>query len=57
MDKKLEGTCDRCGARIHLVKTGISTNAHKWVTDPKKPLASWKCEPTRDFPVLSHKPA
>jgi hypothetical protein len=46
--------CERCGATIQLVKTGV--NSYKWVTDFSRPLNSWKCRPTADFPVRGHRP-
>ena len=47
--------CERCGATIFLIKVGVADN-HKWVTNPDKPLQSWNCRPTPEFPVRSHTP-
>jgi len=49
--------CTRCGAAIHLVKGGRDRNGvewFRWVTDLKKPKDTWRCQPTREFPVRSH---
>lgn len=45
--------CRHCGARIHLVKTGVER--HKWLTDPDKPTR-WRCGNDPAFPVRSHSP-
>lgn len=47
-------TCARCGRQIHLVKLG--PDRFRWAIDPEKPADTWKCEPTKDFPLRSHAP-
>ena len=51
--------CGRCGATIHLVKGGADRKGvewFRWVTNPKRPQDSWKCQPTAEWPVRSHSP-
>lgn len=44
--------CERCGARIHLVSTGLH---YKWVTDPNRPV-TFHCGHDPAKPVLGHAP-
>jgi hypothetical protein len=46
--------CAVCQGKITLAQTG--TNTWKWVTDPAKPNASWRCGRDPDWPVRGHDP-
>lgn len=47
-------SCHHCKAQVYLVRTGVDT--YKWVTNPKRPSGTWKCNTDRDHPLRSHAP-
>jgi hypothetical protein len=46
-------TCTRCGQFIALVPFGLH---YKYVNVTRLAQRVWKCQPTSDYPVRSHKP-
>jgi len=50
-----ESVCQWCGARIHLVR--VSINNWEWVTNLKRPGATWKCHADPEWPAARlHRP-
>jgi len=50
-----ESVCHWCGAVIYLVR--VSINNWEWVTDLKRPRATWKCYADAEWPAArSHQP-
>jgi hypothetical protein len=50
-----ESVCQWCGARIYLVR--VSINNWEWVTDLKRPRATWKCYADAEWPAARlHQP-
>jgi len=44
-----ESVCQWCGVRIYLVR--VSINNWEWITDLKRPRATWKCYADADWPA------
>jgi hypothetical protein len=44
-----ESVCQWCGARIYLVR--VSINNWEWVTEVKRPRATWKCYADAQWPA------
>ena len=50
-----ESVCQWCSARIYLVR--VSINNWEWVTDLKRPHATWQCYADAEWPAARlHQP-